>query len=330
MLGLSNGLPYEGIVVPHPQDVTGELVAWWDFTDIDQLYQTRTSYDTAVSSDNDLIGRCKNKANPSTTTYKVGTFIRAILDSNRPTYKTNGAGGNSYALFDGSDTGLACRSESTNWGAHSTDVLGTLPVANSALSMWIIGEPVDNDTDGVNEVVLSYIGYRGTDTSYADEEQTTTFTFERQDDEDLKAVWSLVSSGSTTPPVSPNEITATQSFSHWNSGETTVINIDTDSGVGTSSIYVNGTQDIAQTVFDTTGAAEFRQEGIITLDNSVWDNTKVASFGVGGQVSSSGQITSSKMFEGKIYEILIYSLSTPTYSDLASLNSYFAQKYNIT
>lgn len=336
MLGLANGLQYEGsIVVDNPQDVSGKLIAWWDFTDVDQLYQTRTSYDTAVSSDGDLIGRCKNKvyedtgylANPA-----AGAFIRAALDSNRPTYKTDGAGGNSYALFDGSNTGLACRSSSTAWGAHLEDKLSSglySLIVNTSLSIWIIGEPADNDTDGTNEVALSYFGYRGTDTSYADEEQTTLFTFEREDDEDLEARWVLSSSGSTTPPVSPNSITATQPASHWESGKATVINISANSGNGASNIYVNGVVDVAQTVFDTNPAinTELRQEGYITLDNS-WDDTKVASFGVGGQVSSTGTI--GPTFEGKIYEILIYSLTTPNISEIASLNSYFVEKYNIT
>ena len=332
MLGLSNGLPYEGIVVPHPQDVQGILVGWWDFTDVDQLYQTRTSYDTAVSSDGDLIGRCKNKADTSIETSKIGTFMRANQTNDRPTYKTGGANGHSYALFDGSSTGLACRSESTDWGAHSADVLATLPVINTSLSIWIIGEPDDNDSDGAVEIALSYYGYRGTDTSYADEEQVTQFTFRRDDNEDLEARWELASAGPTTPPVSPNIVTATQSFSHWNNGETTIINIHTKSGVGASSIYVNGAQDVSQTLYDTTSVHNeaARQEGIITLDNSDWDNSKNSSFGIGGRVLNTGIISSSNMFEGKIYEILIYSVTTPSTSDIASLNSYFAQKYNIT
>ena len=331
MLGLSSGLPYEGIVATQPQDV-GLLVAWWDFTDINQLYQTRTSYDTAVSSDDDLIGRCKNKADTSTETHKIGTFIRARNKSNRPTYKTGGANGHSYALFDGSNTGLACRSESTDWGAHSTDILSIFPIINTSLNIWIIGEPEDNDSDGVDETVLSYYGYRGVDTSYADEEQVTQFAFSRDDDENLDARWLLTSDGPTDPPVSPNMVTATQSFSHWNNGETTIINIDCRTGVGGGSIYVNGKQDIPQTIFDTNSVHNeaARQEGTISLNNSVWDNSKNSSLGIGGVVSSTGTFSVSKMFEGKIYEILIYSVSTPTTSDMTSLNSYFAQKYNIT
>lgn len=334
MLGLSSGLPYGDTITTHPQDesIVSGLLAWWDFTDVDQLYQTRTSYDTAVSSDSDLIGRCKNKANPALTALKIGNFVRADQVNNRPTYKTGGANGHSYALFDGSNTGLACRSESTDWGAHTTDKLGSLPIANTSLNMWIIGEPADNDSDGVDEVVLSYYGYRGIDTSYADEEQVTQFIFSREDDEDLKASWLLSSTGSINPPVPTNLITATATANHWNSSETTIINIDGRSGVGVSSIYTNGVRDTPQTLYDTTPAHSsfVRQEGIITLNNIDWDDTKVTSFGIGGVVSDTGAISSSQMFEGKIYEILIYSINTPTASDIASLNSYFAQKYDIT
>ena len=330
MLGAFNGIHYPNSVYNglHSIQHVNKLVAWWDFTDIDKLYQTRTSYNTAVSSDGDLIGRCVNKAAPTPAghAHEYGLFIRADQASDRPTYKTGGANGHSYALFNGSDTGLACRSESQDWGAHTTDVLSTWPVVNTALDIWIIGEPADNDSDGVRECALSYFGYRGDDTDYADADQSTLFAFQREDDEDTEARWII--SGA---PTSPNLIVASQPFSHWNSGETTIINMAGRSGIGASHIYTNNTPDVGQTIFDTNFAIEepLRQQGYIVLNNSDWDDTKVASFGIGAQVNSAGELTAN-FFEGKIYEILVYSLNVPNDSERNAIASHFMTKYGIT
>ena len=335
-----NGLPYPNSVYNQfwwdGLEGSGTLVGWWDFTDIDQLYQTRSSYDTAVSSDGDKIGRCKNKANPllgldgSTMDGSYGVFMKADQSNDRPTYKTGGANGHSYALFDGSGTGLACRSESTDWGAHSTDILSSWPVFATFLDIWIIGEPVDNDSDGVKETALSYFGYRGTATSYADAGQSSLFTFSREDDEDTEAKWILTTGGTITPPVSPNFVTATQSFSHWNSGETTIINIACRTGLGASNIYTNNVPDVGQTVFDTNSdiAEEFRQENLAVMDNTFWDDTKVASWGIGAQLNSAGQLTAN-YFEGKIYEVLVYVLDIPNDTERSAIASYFVNKYSV-
>ena len=339
MLGLSTSFPYQDSPTTNPTDVSADneiLVGWWDFTDIDQLYQTKESYNTAISSDGDLIGRVKNKAysnpNLSNPLYASGIFMRADQDGDRPTYKTGGANGHSYALFDGSNTGLACRSSSTDWGAHSTDVLSTLDWFNIALDIFIVGEPTDNDTDGVSEVAFSYYGYRGEDTSYADEEQVTLFELSREDDEDISALWTISSSGTVgDPPVPSNSLVATSPSNHWNSGEVTVINVAARSGIGNSYIYTNNTPDVGGTVFDTNAEinAELRQEGYITLNNSVWDNTKTTTIAIGGMATSTGTISSSRLFEGKIYEVLVYSLGTLDDSQRNSLFSYFATKYSI-
>ena len=331
MLGLSSGLPYEGIVVDHPGDIDG-LVAWWDFTDSSSLWQDIDGFDvgTEVTTQEEPIGRCKNKA--YVNDQQLGRFIRASTDLNRPIYYTNGVNDLSYAYFAGNATGgttnehLIMKSDSTDWGADSTDVISALPIINSALSIWIIADPGGlNDSSGNDETVLSYRGWRGTDTSYADEEQSTSFAFQRETDDDIKATWYLTSSGSTTPPVSPNAIAAVQSFSHWD--DLAIINIQTKSGIGASNIYNNNKPDVGETVFDTNSAIHpsLRQEGVITLDNSVWDDSKVSKFCVGANYSGDGDF-----FNGKIYEILIYSISTPNESQRASLNSYFAQKYSIT
>ena len=341
MLGLSTGLVWESAnIINSPSEVEG-LIGWWDFTDINQLYVDIDSYDNQVSSNNDKIGRCKNKAWPLITgtnlpisNKRLGTFARAIADANRPTYKTGGQNGYSYALLDNSSNieGLVTRSTSTDWGAIASDRLSISVLQNFKLTLFIIGEPTDDDSDGVEEIAFSYFGYRGRDTSYADEEQSTIFTFNRQDDEDQIARWILNSDGGTDPPVPTNTINATQPASHWNSGETTILNMNTSTTAAGSYIYTNNVADTGQTIY-WPGSGPAAQEGVADMDPSGYTSGATGfttSVGVGGQTNANGVLSNS--FEGKIYEILIYDhdLGVVSESDRVALNYYFSNKYNIT
>ena len=74
------------------------LVGWWDFSDVNQLYQ---SIDTssAVTAAGQNIRRVNNKAQNSD---RLGNFMRSGSSSSASwpdiTYQTNGAGGRSYAF----------------------------------------------------------------------------------------------------------------------------------------------------------------------------------------------------------------------------------------
>lgn len=326
MLGLFTGIQYEDAnIINSPEDVSG-LIGWWDFTDNTQLYQDIDSYDNQVVLQNQKIGRCKNKAFDGLL--DLGRFARAEADANRPTYKQNGQNGHSYAVFDSSSNieGLVTRSTSTDWGAFSDNRLSITYLSNYSMQIFVVGEPEDNDSDGTDETVFSYLGYRGVDTSITDEEQSTTFTLERQDDEDVIATWAL----SGDPPVSPNTINGTQPSSHWETGEVSIINISTSTAVGGSYIYNNNTPDVGQTIY-WAGSGDFAQEGIADMNPSGYTsgvNGLTTSVGIGAQTSSSGVLASGS-FDGKIYEILVYD-SDMSESDRAGLTYYLSNKYDIT
>lgn len=332
MLGLHGGLPYPDSVYNGLFDLyhnNTRPIGHWDFTDTSTLYKDRDSYNNEITANNDLIGRVKNKAYinyPDTT--RIGTFMRSLNLNDRPTYKTGGANGHSYALFDGSSgTHLFCDSTSSTYGAHSDDLLSTFVMINWALSIWVIGEPADNDSDGDGEIIFGYSGYRGEGSVMgASEDQTTVFNLEREDNDDITARWTITPPTGTVP-VSPNLITATQADSHWSTGSPSIINVATKLTASESYIYNNGTPDVGQTIFGPTSGV-FAQEGYSTMYYD-WDDTKKSTFTIGSDLNALGTLIDGSGFDGKIYEILVYNLNTPNDSLRNAITSYFVSKYGI-
>ena len=327
MLGSFNGLPYPDSVYNGMYDIyhpSLQPLGHWDFTDISTLYKDTNSYSNQVTANNDLIGRVKNKAyinNPNSNA--IGTFMRAQIGADRPTFKTGGANGHSYAEFDSSSgTNLMCNSTSPDYGAHIDNLLSAFTAINWYMSIWVIGEPADNDNDGDEEVVFAYSGYRGEGSEIGTpEDQTTLFTLIREDNEDIHARWKL----SGVNPVPLNQITATQTASHWETGAPSIINVTT-SMLGY--IYNNGVPDTAQVIFSPFDAP-FAQEGYATM-NYTWDDTKKGTFIIGHNLASNGNLTTdSKGFDGKIYEILMYNFGAPSESQRTAMESYFISKYGI-
>lgn len=325
-LGLTGGLAWSGNIISLSEPPQDNLVGHWDFTDYTQLSGALTGSFGSYLSGTDPIGRCKNKAPnvDGSATPKLGQWVKAIDNSKRPIFKTGGANGNTYAEFDNSSTtqALACRSTNTTWGAHGTDNLSSTRLTAENLSIFIVGEPLDDDTDGVLENVFSYFGYYD-NTSGFSSSQSVEFSFERDDDDDTHATWKL----GGVAPVSPNSINAVQAASHWSSGTTTIINIQTTTTLGGSHIYTNNVPDVGQNIFHPASGA-FAQNNWCDFDPVDYDDSLTASIGIGGQVNSAGVITASS-FEGKIYEILVYKEALSE-SDRTALTYYLGYKYNIT
>jgi len=332
MLGLFNGTMWENNVVSlgEPPGYWDTLVGWWDFTvTANNLYEepdSGTSYITTITSDGDPIGRCKNKARKFQSR-ELGKFIRATSDNNRPTFKTGGANGHSYAEFDNSSyvQALVCRSTDTGWGAISTDKLSATRLKAEDLSIFIVGEPLDDDTDGDEEHIFSYFGYyAGEGYPEFDSDDYIRFTYKRDDDDDHHASWTL---GDSDAAVSPNTINATEPQWHFNSGSASIINIQTAPIAGGANIYTNNLPDIDQTIFHPDSPSISAQHNWCDFDPVDYDDSLTASIGIGGLVSSTGVINTNS-FEGKIYEILVYKEALSEI-DRSLLTYYLGYKYDI-
>jgi len=104
-----------------------DLVAWWDFSDIDQLFQDE-SKSTPVASDGDVIGACADKSGQ-------GNDILQATNGNRPLYKTNRHNSLSAALFDDTDDYLDVGNSMTT--ATSSTVFTVVAVPGSADSCQV-------------------------------------------------------------------------------------------------------------------------------------------------------------------------------------------------
>ena len=330
MLGLSSGIIWGGVPLLISQPPQDDLVGHWDFTDVTQLVGSLSgTFSGAYLDGADPIGRCKNKA-PSVITpdgdERLGQWVRAETNDKRPLFFTGGANGNSYAKFDNSShtQGLVARStDANNWGGSGTNILGTAELRAENISIFIVGEPLDDDSDGADEVGFSYFGYYDRP-SGTPANESVSFNIERQDDEDIDAVWHLGFSGAA---VSPNSLNSTNATRHWSSGSTSIINIQTAIAAGESHIYTNNSSDTGQTIYNpTSGPAA--QNAWANMDPVNWDDSLTCSVGIGGKVNADGEIQSNS-FEGKIYEVLIYK-SALSEVDRLALTDYFAYKYNIT
>ena len=329
MLGLSTGIIWDSSIKLLSEPPQDNLVGHWDFTDVTQLKGSLSgSFSGSALSGGDKIGRCKNKAPniDGSGTHHLGQWVRAVSNDTRPTWLTGGANSKAYASFDNSSytQALVCRStDGTNWCGNGTDILSqTTRLKAEDLSIFIVGEPLDDDTDGSPEDVFSYFAYYDRPSGFNDSEYIA-FTFERDDDDDMHAKWVLGSHG----VVSPNSVDATNVINHWNSGGASIINLQTSLDVGKSYIYTNNVPDVGQTIFHPASTGGFAQNNWADFDPVNYDDSLTVSIGIGGTVNSSGALASDS-FEGKIYEILVYKEALSE-SDRSALTHYLGYKYNI-
>ena len=322
MLGLFNGLMWENSAVSLEEPPQTNLVGHWDFTDYTKLIGSLSGdFTGSYLSGTDPIGRCKNKV---INEYRLGSWVRAISNDTRPLFFTGGANGNSYAKFDNSSytQALVCRStDATNWGAVGTDKLSTTRLKAEDLSIFIVGEPLDDDTDGTIEHAFSYWGYYDNPSGFSSG-AVVGFDLSRDDDDDIHASFT-VGGGA----VSPNTVNATLTNNHWNSGGVSIINLQTSTSIGESYIYTNNIHDVGQNIYHPASTGGFAQNAWADFDPVDYDDSLTASIGIGGSVASAGGIGSDS-FEGKIYEILVYKEALGEI-DRSLLTYYLGNKYNV-
>jgi hypothetical protein len=218
-----------------------------------------------------------------------------------------------------------CRSTDTSWGANDTDILSVTRLKAEDLSIFIVGEPLDDDTDGTIENVFSYYAYYDGDAGEEsfDSNATIEFSFERDDDDDIHASWELGGGA----PVSPNTVNAVTADVHWSSSKASIVNIQTSTDIGESHIYTNNIPDVSQSIYHP-GSGVFAQNNWADFDPVDYDDSLTASIGIGVRVSSTGEHLNVASFEGKIYEILVYKEALDEINR-SLLTYYLGYKYSI-
>ena len=273
-----------------PLAVTG-LIGWWDFSDIGTLKQ-RVDGTLAVAANLDAIGYVTNKVN---ATNQIGRFLRAEGDTGpsaatRPTYRTGGAGGNSFAEFDGSRMYLQGKMVA-GWGNVTGTDFSLANIPSRDRTRFIVLAP-RNATYTNNKGIIEMWGKDAGATL-----ENEKLYLESSDDQ-----INLKTQGAQIVDSTENNTTAVQLWT-WVAGVGAVSalyrNSDTSQGVDAVTVATTDSQDLSQGIY-TIGA----------LTNSV------------------GAPTPGSQFEGSVYEICEFErkLSKP---ELDFMENYFKNKYSI-
>ena len=119
MLGLGNAVTKQREWSPGS---ISDLIGWWDFTDVSTMFQERDgTFVTPADSDSDPIGSIKNKAKPIKGSaheplFRLGSYLYASSDAERPILGTHPSMGYTYGQFDGSNDHLMCERDDDGGG----------------------------------------------------------------------------------------------------------------------------------------------------------------------------------------------------------------------
>jgi len=333
-LGLSSGLVWDScaVTVPpiiDPLDINFMLL-WWDFTDSTQLFQEVDSFTTAADANNDLIGRVKNKAITAQTNLgvpdvsRIGTFGRADADNHRPSFKTGGANGYSYAQFDSTGVPSAIvTKQGSGFGSHDDgdNLMGSSElnpiISTGALTILTVAEADNDDNDGAEESIydIKFIqatgSNAGNDRSYHQKREDETNPGGGQ--ASRISYSNLTEAGAQASGIPPS-----------NTGQMNPEKLE----VRFTSIGLSGPGTAqAQRGLNTFNIANFNgyEAGI---DGAFQALTMRASGGDSNVTLGSRLNTSLDGFDGKIYEFIMFN-STLDVDTMNGLAWYYAQKYGI-
>jgi len=318
-LGLGAGLIWEASATTWPPQVDptsiGGMILWLDFSDASTMYTTHDSFNSSVSSDGDAIGRIHNK---SMLTYSLsnnlGIFAKQAVTSRRPLYKTSGAGGHSYGLFDGVDS-LFCTSVSADTGSIGAGVLSSTELDMQSYTMVIIAASTVADITAPDNI-FSIRGHEPGDTStyrrmrFYKHNPTDGFNVDHEYE------------GESTEDINGGATNAnnTSASVHFFIGGTTSTGVSlAGSGYGDTFKNNGGTQ-TAETLAND-AEIDFAPGGSYSGDPDAWQ--------VGNLIGTDGsEGTSSLGFAGKIYEVVMYN-NPISASNRIGLANYYMDKYSI-
>lgn len=336
-LGLGAGLIWEASATVYPPIVNPyglpHMILWWDFTDTTQLFQEVDSFTTAANSNNDKIGRVKNKAitdsSPLTQLIQnqddfLGLFGRADVDGKRPTFKTGGANGYGYAQFTASSSTHLYMKQASGFGVHTGTQLMDNPIFGHQWTMVIVAQADDNDTDGTEEHVWGWEATVDADT----DKRIRVYESREDGSESGTAAHKIIINGDSTN----NAYGATTTVDIQMANTTnTDMNTALEVRILSTTLAAVGNLGVAQRGLNSVGSLPAGYDLLAAAAGSnrtftFEESTNNAGFAVGTSWTGGGLV--GKYFDGKIYEVLMFrgANSQDTCNGIAW---YFKNKYGI-
>jgi len=280
-----------------------DLIGWWDFTDPAYMFQERDgTFVTPANTSNDPIGSIKNKAMQNNPLNRMGDYLYASSDAERPLlYKHPAAtldiwcasfnpSSNTHLLMEVEDPGGGGAVDYTGGVNSSTLSSSVIDVGN--VTYLVVTRP-DSATVTSDGCIMQI-------TDYSDNNSATTIVQE-EDAEKLEFKHNPVGGTSIT-------IESTAAMSNTINKHLII------SSGGRTDLYKNGTADGAETSWFAEGAQEMEFGG---------DH---ASLIIGESYRPNAGTVNGKNYDGKIFEILIYNRGISN-SERDLLSRYMDSKY---
>jgi hypothetical protein len=297
MLGLGNAVTKQQEWSP---GYISDLIGWWDFSDLSTMFQERDgTFVTPVSSQSDPIGSIKNKAMPhsggiATPNSRIGSYLYASSDSERPSLGTHPSIGRPYAIFDGTDDHLMCEHDDDGGGVQggiSGSVLSSANVDLANMTYTVVLQADNASISSSDDIIFVMQSSAAYASAYYD---VGTQDFE------------MISNSKT--------VTSTSNFG--NSLQTFTVISSNDLG----SIFRNGTAE------GTSSGSDWFSTGDSTGD---FENDHNA-FTIGENYRGANGSLTGRNFDGKICEIIVYNKALSSREN-ERLQSYILSKwYTIT
>jgi hypothetical protein len=301
------------------------LIAWWDFTDKDNMF-TDLAGTTKVANAGDFIRRINNKA---TDTNKLGIFLRSVettgwtnVFTSPPSYQTDGVNSNSYGRFVSEDeftiyglTTPLVGSSAAGFGGTTDGVKFSelTALSNQAITTFIVMDSRETALGGSTESLLVLNGTKNSDASYS-------FVECKLEGSDMSGLFNIFTSDPTTEEaqLAVNPETSGQrifiSRSNANSAITPPVSFFGENGSPTED---GGFLDIM-----TAAPLETLD---ISVGNYLGSNRAGA---VLGAQHVAGTTSTTDGFRGRIYEVLIYNQAL-TDNEVTAVLEFLKNKYTI-
>jgi len=306
MLGLGNAVTKQYGWSPGS---ISQLIGWWDFSDLSTMFQERDgTFVTPCAATSDPIGSIKNKAMPhnggaATPNNRIGSYLFASSDSERPLLSTHPGHGRPQAIFDGTDDHLRCeRDDGTDGGVVggvSASVLSSASLDATAMTFMVVVD-ADNSSISTQDDTIFQLGY-------IDSGGSTGYKVKCYFDKDTQDFECNVGDGVGKTIVSDNNFgTNLQSFI-------------VASGNEAATIYRNGTAEGS-----VSGSTDWYSTGDTAGDLTSADHL---GFFVGESYRGGGAGTmNGHNFDGRICEIIVYNKTLST-REITLLNNYIQSKW---